>query len=216
MRHRENEGEEGEFRTVSEFLLAETPPSWLDCALINQSTLLIDHANCEKKAAGTAMSLLYRYIDKQDLLLKLSQLAREELLHFEQVVGLMQSAQVDYVHLAPGRYAASLHKHISTYEPDRLIDSLIIGAIVEARSCERFFRLGQRIDEPLAGFYNKLLNAEARHFRDYLELASLYHTNQCAVDMHARIDYFLNIETELILSSDSQFRFLSGVPTGVV
>lgn len=195
---------------IHSFLLVRTPDVWVDAALKNISKLMIDHANCEKKAAGTAMSLLYRYIDKQDLLSKLSQLAREELLHFEQVVNLMQSLKVEYTHVSPGRYAAGLHKGIKTHEPARLIDTLVVGAIVEARSCERFHKLGQAIEEPLAGFYKKLLAAEARHFQDYLSLAKLYLPD--SIDLEERVRFFLEIEKQLILSPDPQFRFLSGVP----
>ena len=195
---------------IHNFLLVRTPDSWVKAALGNRSELMIDHANCEKKAAGTAMSLLYRYIDKQDLLIKLSQLAREELLHFEQVIQLMQTLGVPYTHISPGRYASSLHKSMRTHEPARLIDALVVGAIVEARSCERFHKLGEVIGEPLAGFYRKLLAAEARHFQDYLMLAELYIEDVSLLS--ERVGFFLEIESDLILAPDPQFRFLSGSP----
>ncbi len=196
---------------IHAFLPVRTPCEWVRAALDNVSVLMIDHANCEKKAASTAMSLLYRYIDRQELLQKMSQLAREELLHFEQVLALMQTMDISYEHVSPGRYASGLHKGIRSHEPARLVDSLIVGAIVEARSCERFHILGQNIGEPLAGFYLKLLVAEGRHFQDYLELAKLYCNNRD--ELAERIEYFLDMEADLILKSDSQFRFLSGHPT---
>ena len=195
---------------IQAFLKVETPDRWLSRALLCRKELMIDHANCEKKAAATAMSLLYRYIDRPELLSKLSQLAREELLHFEQVLGLMQEMQIEYAHLSPGRYASVLHKHIRTHEPKRLIDSMLVGAIVEARSCERFHRLSNEIDEPLAGFYKKLLASEARHFKDYLNLAELYADD--GAEIPGRLSTLLDAEAQLIAGEDKQFRFLGGVP----
>ena len=173
-------------------------------------TLLIDHANCEKKAAGTALGMLYRYVDKPPLLRKLSRLAREELRHFEQVLELMAGLGVDYVHLSPGRYAGSLHRLISREEPQRLVDSLLVGAIVEARSCERFERLSEVAPVPLAEFYERLLASEARHFRDYLKLAERYSDASIA----PRLECFLTAEAVLVTDPDSTFRFHSGPLAG--
>jgi len=195
---------------IHKFLPVQTPSAWVSAALENLPILMIDHANCEKKAASTAMSLLYRYIDKPELLSKLSKLAREELLHFEQVLSIMQSMKIDYVHVSPGKYASSLHRKIRSHEPARLIDSLVVGAIVEARSCERFHALGLKIGEPLSSFYNKLLAAEGRHFQDYLALAELYCQDDS--ELPVRIQFFLEIESLLILDVDPQFRFLGGPP----
>ena len=191
---------------VQHFLACPTPDAWLDDALAQLPTLLIDHANCEKKAAGTALGLLYRYVDKPPLLHKLSRLAREELRHFEQVLELMEGQGVEYVHLPPGRYAGSLHRLISRQEPQRLVDSLLVGAIVEARSCERFQRLSEVATEPLAGFYARLLASEARHFQDYLKLAERYSDGP----LRPRLERFLSAEAALVTDPDSTFRFHSG------
>ncbi|MYF50906.1 MAG: tRNA-(ms[2]io[6]A)-hydroxylase [Gammaproteobacteria bacterium] len=188
------------------FLACPTPDAWLDNALVLLPTLLIDHANCEKKAAGTALGLLYRYVDKPPLLRKLSRLAREELRHFEQVLELMEGQGVDYLHLSPGRYAGSLHRLISREEPQRLADSLLVGAIVEARSCERFQRLSEVAPVPLAEFYGRLLASEARHFRDYLKLAERY----ANAPLTPRLERFLAVEAALVTDEDSTFRFHSG------
>ena len=174
----------------------------------NLPLLLIDHANCEKKAASTAMNLMYRYVDRSELLKKMSQLAREELLHFEQVVGLMELLGIEYRHLSASRYAAELRKHIRTHEPARLVDSLIVGAFVEARSCERFAALIPLLEDSVASFYRSLLRSEYRHFEDYLGLAQRYSRE----DISARVDYFGEQERLLILSADRQFRFHSGAP----
>jgi len=190
------------------FLACKTPKAWVEAALENQDLLLIDHANCEKKAAATAMNLMYRYVDRTELLQKMSQLAREELLHFEQVVKIMQSKDVEYSHLGPSRYASALREHIRTHEPAKLIDTLIVGAFVEARPCERFAMLAPSLDEDLQKFYTSLLRSEARHFEDYLALAELY----AEEDISERVAFFAEKEAALIDSQDNEFRFHSGSP----
>ncbi len=196
-----------DIRPVQEFLACETPDLWIDSALINQSILLIDHANCEKKAASTAMNLMYRYVDKSDLLMRMSKLAREELRHFEQVLAIMAERGVEYIQLSSARYAGGLREHMRTSEPGKLIDVLIVGAFIEARSCERFAKLAPHLDESLASFYQSLLRSESRHFKDYLALARSYAGGE---DIDARVAEFASIEAELIRSPDSEFRFHSG------
>lgn len=191
------------------FLFCPTPAAWLDWALQNQTLLLIDHANCEKKAASNAMGLMYRHVAHTDLLTKMSQLAREELLHFEQVVGLMAERGIAYERIGPSRYAAGLREHMRTDKREEaLTDSLIVGAIVEARSCERFARLAPLLDATLGRFYLSLLRSEARHYKDYLMLAAQY----TAQDINPRVQHFLAVEKNLIESEDEEFRFHSGVP----
>lgn len=194
--------------SLNEFLACPTPEAWLQWALANPETLLIDHAQCEKKAASTAMSLLYRYVDQPLLLSKMSQLAREELLHFEQVVGLMEQRGITYQHLTASRYAEGLRQYMRKNEPERLIDVLIIGALIEARSCERFARLIPYLDAELAKFYRTLVKSEGRHFEDYLLLAR----QQTDTAIDERIAFFVAREAELITSPDTAFRFHSGVP----
>lgn len=195
-------------KPVKAFLLCDTPKAWLLHAREQVELLLIDHAHCEKKAASTGLSMIYRYHDKPDLLKMLSQLVREEMLHFEQVLELIEKRGWEYSHLSASTYAASLHELASKQEPQRLIDSLIIGAIIEARSCERFYVLSEYVDETLAQYYRFLLKSESRHFEDYLYLARLYAKD----DIDARIQEFLVREKQLIENSDPLFRFHSGVP----
>ncbi|MEM8769356.1 MAG: tRNA isopentenyl-2-thiomethyl-A-37 hydroxylase MiaE, partial [Pseudomonadota bacterium] len=166
----------------------------------------VDHANCEKKAAGTALSLLYRYVDKAELLKRLSRLAREELRHFEQVHGHLEARQIPYVHLSPSRYARGLRTELRNSEPERLIDTLLTGAVVEARSCERFLGLIEVLDDELGRFYEKLLASEARHFEDYLKLAERYAT----APIGPTLDALLARDAELISAPDTEFRFHSG------
>jgi len=191
-----------------EFLGCRTPDAWVAWALENPELLLIDHAQCEKKAASTAMSLLYRYVDQPLLLTKMSQLAREELLHFEQVVKLMEARGIAYRHLSASRYAEGLRRHVRPADPERLIDILIIGALIEARSCERFARLIPHLDAELAKFYRTLVKSEGRHYEDYLMLAQ--HLSTAPVE--SRIAFFAEREAALIQEPDTAFRFHSGVP----
>ena len=132
--------------TILEFLSCATPDSWIDAAKDNQDRLLIDHANCEKKAAASAMNLMYRYTTRSELLNKMSQLAREELLHFQQVVEILAFRGIKYVRLGPSRYAAGLRNLYTGDEHQHLIDTLISGAFIEARSCERFAKLVPHLD----------------------------------------------------------------------
>ncbi len=192
---------------INQFLSCKTPDAWIKTAKKNITILLIDHANCEKKAASSAMNLIYRYHQHIDLLQKMSRLCREEMRHFEQVLAIMQKRNINYDFLSSSRYAAELRKQARTNEPERLIDLLIIGAFIEARSCERFSQLVECVDEELSRFYLSLLKSESRHFQDYLLLAEKYSPTPI-VD---RLDFFEKIEANLILSPDTHFRFHSGV-----
>lgn len=194
---------------ILEFLACPTPRAWVDWALENPEILLIDHANCEKKAAGTALNLMYRYVGNHQLLNKLSRLAREELRHFEQVIAIMKKRDIAYPQLSAARYAGSLRKQVRGNEPGRLVDTLLVGAIIEARSCERFACLAPELDEELAQFYTSLLKSESRHFLDYLKLAE---EAGSAREVESRLKELLEAERELIESPDTEFRFHSGVP----
>jgi tRNA-(ms[2]io[6]A)-hydroxylase len=193
------------------FLGEPTPDAWVQCAAdpAQQALLLIDHANCEKKAASTALNLIYRYVDNYPLLHKLSRLAREELRHFEQVIAIMEQRGIRYATVSASRYAGALRAEVRGGEPQRLLDTLLVGAIIEARSCERFAALAPHLDAELAHFYRSLLKSEARHFEDYLQLAAPL---LCADALQARLTELLAVENALILEPDPQFRFHSGVP----
>ena len=195
--------------SIHEFLLCATPDSWVEAAVKNIDLLLVDHANCEKKAASTALNLMYRYVDNFDLLNKMSKLAREELRHFEQVIAIMKKRGVPYVQIPAARYAADLRKPVRTFEPARLVDTLIVGAIIEARSCERFEKIAPYLDDELKAFYLSLLKSESRHFNDYLTLAKK--AAGSIEEVEERVQLFLAREKTLIESNDEEFRFHSGV-----
>ena len=239
---------------INAFLKCETPQSWIDEAIKpeNLATLLVDHANCELKAAQTAMFLLRRYaVDKDsaealllwlkpfedfvyrkegdgdfsaqaslskklmsksdfahgdELISKMVLLIKEELHHFQQVLEIMQSRNIAYDNITASRYAKEMMRHVRTHEPAKLSDTLICGAYIEARSCERFAKLAPYLDEELKRFYISLLRSEARHFMDYLSLAQTI----SADDISSRIEFFGDKEASLISSDDQQFRFHSG------
>lgn len=191
------------------FLACPTPRAWVDWALQHPDILLIDHANCEKKAASTALNLMYRYVEHHKLLTRLSRLAREELRHFEQVIAIMKARSVPYPQLSASRYAGQLRQQVRTHEPERLMDTLLIGAIIEARSCERFAALAPELDAELSAFYLSLLKSESRHFIDYLKLAEEVGSKEAVA---ARLPALLECERVLIEGVDTEFRFHSGVP----
>jgi tRNA 2-(methylsulfanyl)-N6-isopentenyladenosine37 hydroxylase len=195
---------------IQKFLHCETPDAWISVAAQpkNQALLLLDHANCEKKAASTAVNLMYRYVGDFEMMHKMSRLAREELRHYEQVMQIMEKRGIAYEQITPCRYAGELRKPVRTHEPARYVDTLIVGAIIEARSCERFAKLAPHLDEELQSFYLSLLKSEARHYEDYLHLAKKIAGGE---DISDRVDVFLALEKSLIESSDTKFRFHSGV-----
>lgn len=190
-------------------LLAATPQAWYDAAVVRWRELLVDHANCEKKAASTALSLMFTYAADMQLTDRLSRLAREELRHFEQVQKYMRELQVPFARLAPSRYAEGLRRAVRNSEPLRLLDLLLCGALIEARSCERFVGLAPRLTAPLGEFYGGLAHSESRHQSLYLRLAEQRARD---IDWSGRLKDLAAIEADLATSPDPQFRFHSGSP----
>ncbi|WP_285962146.1 tRNA-(ms[2]io[6]A)-hydroxylase [Pseudomonas tohonis] len=194
---------------IHDFLGCRTPSAWVDAALADQETLLIDHKNNEFKAAATAMALMAKYSLHLDLINFMSRLAREELVHHEQVLRIMKKRRVPLRAVSAARYASGLRKVVRNHEPAKLVDTLVVGAFIEARSCERFEALVPHLDEELGKFYFGLLKSEARHYQGYLKLAYQYGE---AADVDAVIEKVRAVERDLIESSDEAFRFHSGVP----
>jgi tRNA-(ms[2]io[6]A)-hydroxylase len=194
-------------------LLVPTPEQWFDVACDRWRELLVDHANCEKKAASTALSLIFTYADDRPLVESMSRLAREELRHFEQVQRLMTQLEVPFQRMSPARYAEGLRRAMRRDEPGRLLDLLICGALIEARSCERFERLAPRLRSPLREFYSGLCASEARHRMLYLKLAEQRIAPGEVAEYQSALARFAEIEAGLITAPDAQFRFHSGLPT---
>ncbi|GAB4224360.1 MAG: tRNA-(ms[2]io[6]A)-hydroxylase [Francisella sp.] len=193
--------------TIENFLQCETPKEWINKALENIEIMLIDHAHCEIKAASSATTYIYKHPDKYDLVTRMSKIAREELVHFEQVMRILKKRGIEFRYLSASRYASQLIKHTRTDIEGRFIDALIIGAYIEARSCERFSKIAPFLDNELKKFYNGLLESEKRHFTIYLHFAEKY----SSVDIATHIERIGKIERELILSQDNEFRFHSGI-----
>ena len=195
--------------TGSSILRAATPRAWVDAALADLPTLLVDHANCEKKAASTAMALIFAYPEDRQLSVALSRLAREELKHFEQVERLMRKRAVSFIRMKPGRYASELRKLVRTHEPKRKLDLMIVHALIEARSCERFRLLSKRLPEDVRELYVQLERSEARHFEIYLGFAQReFEPGEIA----ERLALIAAREAELATAADSELRFHSGPP----
>jgi tRNA 2-(methylsulfanyl)-N6-isopentenyladenosine37 hydroxylase len=199
-------------RSILAPLLVATPDAWFNAARERWRELLVDHANCEKKAASTALSVLFTYAEDRPLVESMSKLAREELRHFEQVQRLMTQLEVPFQRMSPARYAEGLRKAMRRDEPCRLVDLLVCGALIEARSCERFEQLAPRLHSPLREFYAGLCASEARHRLLYLRLAEERSQPDRDADYLKALTRFAEIEAELVTSPDPQFRFHSGLP----
>ena len=196
---------------IAAFLSTPTPEAWLVEASGRLPEMLLDHANCELKAASTALGFLYRYPERTALAQRMSRLAREELRHFEQVRSIMDDMEIPFERLSASRYAGGLREAVRQEEPYKLLDMLLIGALIEARSCERFAKIAPRLPERLGRFYGGLLASEARHFEHYVAFAK----SECGVAEAAidkRLEELKAIEAALVCDPDDEFRFHSGLP----
>lgn len=193
---------------MESILRAPTPETWVAAAVERWREMLVDHANCEKKAASTAIALMFAYPEDHALAMALSRLAREELRHFEQVQKMMLTLGVEVERQQPGRYASGLRSVIRTSEPGRKLDLLLSGALIEARSSERFRLLSGRLQQPLGAFYVSLERSEARHFELYVNLARAEAPDQ----WQERLATLAEREAHLATDADAMFRFHSGPP----
>lgn len=193
---------------VPSVLLAPTPPAWVTQATQRWPELLIDHANCEKKAASSALALMFAYPDDRPLVGALSRLAREELRHFEQVLKVMNSLGVPFARQRPSRYAHALRSRLRGADPGRKLDLLLAAALIEARSAERFVLLAPHLPPPLADFYAQLGRAEARHYQLYVGLAR----TAAPQEWQQRLQVLAAHEARLASEPDDTLRFHSGSP----
>jgi tRNA-(ms[2]io[6]A)-hydroxylase len=188
-------------------LRAPTDRGWFELAVARREELRLDRANCEKKAASTALALMFAYPEDFELANHMSRLAREELRHFERVQQQLIAHGVPFRRLSPSRYAEGLRRRLRLEEPGRGVDLLLCGALIEARSHERFIGLIECLPEPLARFYESLAAAEARHAGLYLRLAA-----RSGETFAARLEELALAEAELATAPDAEFRFHSGTP----
>jgi tRNA 2-(methylsulfanyl)-N6-isopentenyladenosine37 hydroxylase len=187
-------------------LCAPTSAAWVEDALAHLPELLQDHANCEKKAASTALALMFAYPEDRALGAALSRLAREELRHFEQVLRAMAVLGLPFARQRPGRYAQQLRRAVRSGDPARKLDLLLTGALIEARSAERFALLAPHLSPPLARLYADLAGAEARHFLLYVGFAR----TAAPQEWRTRLEALAVREAQLATEPDETLRFHSG------
>jgi tRNA-(ms[2]io[6]A)-hydroxylase len=188
-------------------LHAPTPERWLKQVEANLDLLLIDHAHCEKKAAGVAMNLLFSYVEHADLTRAMTEIVAEELDHFHQVRAILDRRGIRFYKLPPSNYGEQLHQLVSKQEPQRAVDRLLVAGLIEARSCERFGLLRDRLaDRELADFYGSLFESEARHHSTYVRLARQF---QPEVAVHARLAALAEAEARIIAEGDERPRMHS-------
>ncbi|HEY9710073.1 MAG TPA: tRNA isopentenyl-2-thiomethyl-A-37 hydroxylase MiaE [Oculatellaceae cyanobacterium] len=175
-----------------------TSLAWVEQSIAHLDTILLDHSHCERKAAGVALNLMFRYPSHTQLVRQLTAIAREELEHFEQVNQWLERRGIPLAHLSSPPYGAGLKALIRRSEPDRLLDSLLVSGLIEARSHERLGLLGTHCPEPeLAKFYRSLMASEARHYGVYWVLADTYFERDVVQE---RLDELAIQESELLVN----------------
>ena len=173
-----------------------TSPAWIEQAIANLNTVLLDHSHCERKAAGVALNLMFRYPSNTELVRKLTAIAREELEHFEQVNQILAARGIPLGPLSAPPYGAGLKAQIRPHEPERLLDSLLACGLIEARSHERLGLLATHLSDPqLANFYRGLMASEARHYGIYWSLAHTYFPPDIVA---GRLEALALVESELL------------------
>lgn len=169
---------------------------WLDQVDRHLNDILVDHAHCEQKAASTAMDLMFDYVENEDLCREMTEIVREELDHFHLVTGLLKERGIRFFRLKPGTYGRRLKEHVRRQEPGRAVDRLLIAALIEARSCERFVLLRDHLtDTQLKDFYGSLYESEARHHATYVRLARYFAENE---EVDRRLQELAAIEASVI------------------
>lgn len=178
------------------FLQQPTSSAWVEQALANIETILLDHSHCERKAAGVALNLMFRYPSSAKLVRSLTAIAQEELQHFEQVNQILECRGIPLAPLVPPPYGATLNKQIRRDEPDRMLDALLVSGIIEARSHERLGLLAEHCpDLELAKFYRALMASEARHYGVYWTLADTYCDRKAVME---RLETLAQTESEIL------------------
>ena len=174
---------------------------WLQQATGNLEELLIDHAHCEKKAAGTAMNLLFAYVDNVELCRGMTEIVQEELAHFHMVLDILHARGIRFRRLSPSSYGRQLNDLVSKHEPQRAVDRLLVAGLIEARSCERFALLRDHLaDAELAAFYGSLFESEARHHSTYVRLAKGFASED---EVHIRLAELSAEEARIIEAGDA-------------
>ncbi|MEM9908861.1 MAG: tRNA-(ms[2]io[6]A)-hydroxylase, partial [Cyanobacteria bacterium P01_D01_bin.44] len=178
------------------FLKTPTSQGWVEQAIANLDTVLLDHSHCERKAAGVALNMMFRYPSSKALVEALTDIAQEELSHFKQVNQWLEKRGVPLRALQPSPYGAGLRAQVRRDEPQRMLDMLLVAALIEARSHERLGLLAEHCpDAELARFYHSLMASEARHYGAYWMLATTYFE---ADEVNSRLAALATIESQLL------------------
>jgi len=189
------------------WLINKTSEDWIDLAISNPMEILLDHAHCERKAAGVAIQLMFRYVSEPGLSEVLSPLAREELEHFERVLSILNTRGRKLQKLASPPYGAILAKNICKDEPIRMLDSFLVAGLIEARSHERMKLLSiHSPDIELRNLYADLLKSEARHFGIYWKLADERFERNL---LTSRLEELAKVESDALLEMHHQPRMHS-------
>ena len=189
------------------WLINKTNEDWINLAISNPMEILLDHAHCERKAAGVALQLMFRYVSEPGLSEVLSPLAREELEHFERVLSILNSRGKKLQKLASPPYGAILAKNICKDEPLRMLDSFLVAGLIEARSHERMKLLSIHLpDVELRNLYADLLKSEARHFGIYWKLADERFDRSI---FSSRLEELAKVESDALLEMHQEPRMHS-------
>ena len=184
-----------------------TDSSWLDQVDAHLDEVLIDHAHCEKKAAGTALNLIFHYVEDIELCREMTVIVNEELEHFHMVIELLERRGIRFRRLRPSQYGNKLHALVRKTEPERAVDRLLVAGLIEARSCERFQALAEHVDDPeLAEFYRSLFESEARHHTTYTRLASHFASEEV---VNRRLEELYDAEAAIMAQREPQARMHS-------
>jgi tRNA-(ms[2]io[6]A)-hydroxylase len=181
-------------------LLSTTSDRWFNQVASQLDQLLIDHAHCEKKAAGAAMNLLFAYVEDHELTRAMTEIVEEELEHFHLVLELCERRGIAFRKIRPSIYGQRLHELIDKQEPRRAVDRLLVAGLIEARSCERFGILRDRLpDQELAEFYGSLFESEARHHSMYVRLAKRFASEE---EVRVRLETLASEEAKIVAIGD--------------
>ena len=181
-------------------LKAATDARWLRQVDENLNEVLIDHAHCEKKAAGTALNLIFHYVENRELCQEMTEIVNEELEHFHLVIDLLERRGVKFRRLKPSQYGRKLNDLCRKQEPQRAVDRLLVAGLIEARSCERFQALANHVDDPeLATFYRSLFESEARHHATYTRLAMHFAPEK---EVMGRLDELAALEAAIVAEGE--------------
>lgn len=188
-------------------LKSESDARWFAQVDAHLDEVLIDHAHCEKKAAGVALNLIFNYVEDRELCQEMTEIVNEELEHFHMVLDLLERRGIKFRRLKPSQYGRKLHDLIRKQEPQRAIDRLLVAGLIEARSCERFHALAEHVDDAeLSAFYHGLFESEARHHTTYTRLAKHFGPEE---EVNQRLEELYEAEAAIIAEGEPQARMHS-------